>query len=128
MKYLNNYIDENITKLLKQYGAFFAFSDKQFLEAKDKNKLNTDYTDLGSGLVCLKENAKKLIDEMDNCIKKGIKQDIAENGEDAIIKRELYNYEAFYTGDITSTKEALKDYNFTDNNIKNIFLQLAKQQ
>ena len=127
MKYLSNYIDENITKLLKQYGAFFAFSDKQFLEAKDKNKLNTDYTDLGSGLVCLKENAKKLIDEMDNCIKKGIEQDIAENGEDAIIKRELYNYEAFYTGDITSTKEALKDYNFTDNNIKNTFLQLAKQ-
>ena len=98
------------------------------MEAKDKNKLNTDYTDLGSGLVCLKENAKKLIDEMDNCIKKGIEQDIAENGEEAIIKRELYNYEAFYTGDITSTKEALKDYNFTDNNIKNIFLQLAKQQ
>jgi len=34
MKYLTNYIEEEQTEALNRAGAFFAFSDKQFDEAK----------------------------------------------------------------------------------------------
>ena len=44
-----------------------------------------------------------IIDDMDNVLKTGIAQDIKENGKEAIIRRELANHEASYTGDITST-------------------------
>ena len=51
---------------LESNGAFWAFSDKQFNESK---KDNVKYVSLGSGLVCPKDNAKKLSEDLDNAIK-----------------------------------------------------------
>ena len=107
MKYLINYIEDGMSALLEEHGAFYAFSNKQFDEAA---KEGVKYTNMGNGLICPKENADKLFKGLEENLDKGIKQDIEENGLEAIIRRELYNHEAFYTYSVTSTVEALELY------------------
>jgi hypothetical protein len=118
MKYLSDYIDANTTRILKETGSFFAFSDKQFNEQK---KPNIKYVSLSMGLICPEDNVEKYITEMDNNIKNGIAQDMAENGTDNIIARELSNHEAYYTNDLTSTIEALSLYPISKEDIIRVF-------
>lgn len=118
MKYLSDYISAGQTKALDKAGAFFAFSNKQFDEVK---KEGVKYVDMGLGMICPKETAGQLVIDLDNVLKTGIEQDIAENGIDNIIKRELNNHEAYYTGDITSTVEALGAYPVTKEQILSIY-------
>jgi hypothetical protein len=61
------------------------------------------------------------MDGLSNITAQGIAADIAENGKENIIKRELYNHEAFYTDDITSTTEALDAYGFTVDEIRTVY-------
>tara|TARA_Y100000310_G_scaffold33567_1_gene31727 strand:+ start:1513 stop:1896 length:384 start_codon:yes stop_codon:yes gene_type:complete len=118
MKYLSDYIEKAQSQAINKADGFFAFGDEQFNEAK-KDKLK--YTHLGAGLICNKEKAKILIKELDEIVKAGIAQDVKENGIINIIKRELSNHEAGYTGDITDTAEALKDYPIKKEKILEIF-------
>jgi len=119
MKYLQEYIEEAQTKAFNKAGAFFAFSDKQFDEQK---KEGVEYVSMYAGLICPKENTDTLHTELENIYKAGIEQDIAENGREAIVKRELNNHEAYYTGDTTSTIEALSEYKtITPEDINHIF-------
>lgn len=110
MKYLSHYMEALQTAAFNKYGAFFAFSDLQFNEGK---KENVKYVNMGTGLLCPKENAADLLAELDTIYKNAIKQDIAENGKAGIIERELHNHEAFYTGSIADTIDKLTDYGFT---------------
>ena len=123
MKYLSNYTDTNISKALDKAQAFFAFSDEQVKEGKAKQGLTDDIklVSLGSGLISPQDTAKQLIKDIDKAYKDGIKQDIRENGKEAIIKRELLNHEAYYIGDIISTVEALEGYSFTSEDIKEVY-------
>ena len=130
MKYLSNYTDTNISKALDKAQAFFAFSDKQVEEGKAKQGLTDDIKliSLGSGLISPQDTGIQLIKDMDKAYKDGIAQDIKENGKEAIIKRELYNHEAFYTGEIDQTVDALSEYNFSAGDILDIYkLENAKQ-
>tara|TARA_Y100000310_G_scaffold37653_1_gene35324 strand:- start:134 stop:547 length:414 start_codon:yes stop_codon:yes gene_type:complete len=112
MKYLSDYTEEKTSNCLKKAGAFFAFSEKQLQEGKKETnaKEGTKYIALGAGIICPEDTATQLVADMENVIKNGIAQDIKENGLTEIIKRELANHEAYYTGDIESTIEALADY------------------
>lgn len=114
MKYLQDYTQEKQTQLFKETKAFFAFGTKQFNEQRTEG---VKYVDMGMGLICPKENAKKLKEGIDLIHKNGIEEDVKENGIDAIINRELYNHECFYTGDPTACIEALVDYPVTDKKI-----------
>ena len=120
MRYLSQYTEEATTKALRKAGAFFAFSDKQFEEQAGGRDMK-DYCNMGMGLICPKDTAKELAKDLDETIQAGIKQDIEENGPEAIIRRELYNHEAFYTGDIESTAEKLAGYNIERSKILEIF-------
>jgi len=124
MKYLSEYMEDRQTKAFEKAGSFFAFGDKQFKEAKEKH----NYTDknqlvsLGVGMICPKDTAEDLLKELETIYKESIAQDIAENGIENCIKRELNNHEAYYTRDTESTAEALSDYpNATAENIGKIF-------
>lgn len=119
MKNLSDYIEKNQTGLFKRKGAFFAFSDKQFDEKKQEGVVYKNIS--GLGLVCPAENCKSLMDEHSEIVKEGINQDIEENGIDRIIRRELNNYEAFYTYDFEDTIEALKPYKITLEQIVKVF-------
>ena len=115
MKSLSNYTEEKQTELFLSTGAFFAFSNKQLAE---KKQVNVKYVSVGLGLFVPKENAKSLIDGLESINDEGIKQDMAENGKDKIIRRELFNYECFYTGDVSDCVEALSEYGITREEIE----------
>jgi len=110
MNYLSDYTSENQTKLLNDNGAFFAFGEKQLDEQTQEG---VSYVLIGAGLIAPKENASKILKGLESIIAEGIKQDISDNGIKAIIHRELANYEAQITNDISTTVEALEDYGIT---------------
>lgn len=110
MKSLSDYTQEAQTQLFKDCGAFFAFSPKQLSEARQES---VKYVGLGNGLLCDKTHYERFIEELESINSDGIKLDIAENGIDAIIQRELANYESQITMDIDDTVDALQDYPIT---------------
>jgi len=118
MKYLQDYQEKAQTELFKKTGSFFAFSNKQFNEAK---KDGVKYVNLKAGLICPIENVEEVIRGIDSIYKGAIKKDLKENGKEAIIKRELYNHECFYTGDITDAFNVLKPYGFTEEEIREVY-------
>ncbi|MGD8232076.1 DUF7659 family protein [Vibrio sp. TRT 1302] len=120
MKYLSDYIQQPQTALFDELGAFFAFSNKQFDEAKKKG---VEYVSLGMGMIVPKNNAKKLVERLEEIQKEGIKQDIAENGKEAIIRRELSNHECFYTNDITDCVEKLEEYGYSYDDVYQVYRQ-----
>ena len=115
MKYLSNYTEENTTKILNTYGAFFAFSNKQFEESKKEGVV---YARLYGGLIAPSKNVKKIMSELKKVTEEGIKQDIKENGIKKIIHRELANFECQINGDITNAVDVLIDYGISKEEIK----------
>ena len=118
MKFLQDYVEKEQSKLFKECNAFFAFSNKQFEEGK---KENVTYVRMGGGMFCNKEHVEKLINELDEIYNKGIQQDLEENGKRNIIVRELANHEAYYTYDIAQTVEKLEKYPITEEEIQKVF-------
>ena len=115
MKYLNDYVEQAQTDLFKKCGSFFAFSGKQYNEAK---KDGVKYINMGSGFICPEENVEKIINELNDINKKGIAKDMAENGKKAIIHRELANHECQISGTITACVEKLEEYPITKKEIR----------
>jgi hypothetical protein len=119
MKYLSDIIGDRQSECFEKHGAFFAFSQDQF---KEKANPALKYANLGAGLVAPINNANALAEELDTIATEGIKEDIALHGINNIIVRELNNHEAYYTGDISSTVDALQDYpGFDAELINNVF-------
>ena len=118
MKNLSTYIDEKINLLLIKYNGFFAFSEKQFEEAK---KENVKYVCWGAGLYHEAGKSEEFDEDFKLIIKEAIEQDLKENGKEAIIERELENYECYYTNDINDVVFNLKDYDITYDEIKAVF-------
>lgn len=109
MKYLSDYTSEGQTILMEETGAFFAFSPEQFNE---KAVPGTKYIS-SMGFYVPKDKYEYLQKALEENYRKGIAQDISENGIKAIIHRELGNHECQLTGDSTSVQEGLYDYGIT---------------
>lgn len=107
MKYLSDYTEEAKSELFKTFGAFFAFSDKQFNEQKEHG---IKYVDLSFGLLAPEKTHEELIEKLDNIHHEGIKKDIEENGIPAILQREFRNHECQIAGDPEDAINALEDY------------------
>lgn len=122
MKYLSHYVEAAQTKLFNETGTFFAFSKKQY---EDQAKANVIYVSLGAGMFCPKENVEALTSGLETINAQGIAQDLAENGKDAIIVRELHNHEAFYVGSISDTVGALADYPITRDEVRAVYNRVA---
>lgn len=119
MKYLSDYMEAHQTKLFKETGAFFAFSEKQFME---KRLPGEKYVALDGGLFCLKGQEQILADGLERIYRECIKQDIEENGLDGVILRELGNHECWYVGDWQDGYDALIDYpGITKERVKHLF-------
>ncbi|MEZ8862531.1 hypothetical protein [Vibrio sp. 10N.247.311.51] len=125
MKYLSHYTQQKQTDLFNELGAFFAFSNQQFDEAK---KEGVEYCRVIAGLICPVDNAKTLVEQLDVIQKEGIKQDIEENGKEAIIRRELFNHECFYTNDISDCVEKIEEYGYSYDDIYQVFNQIRKTE
>lgn len=118
MTNLRTYTEQAMTEAYTKAGAFYAFGQSQFDEQK---KPDTVYVDMGYGLVCPKDTADQLKQDINNVTAQGIQKDIEVNTIPNIIKRELYNTEAFYSGDITDTYNYLKAYNITPEQIQAVY-------
>ena len=101
---------DRISKALKDNGAFFAFSKKQFDEQAIQG---TKYTYCGSGMVAPKNKAKKLLEDLEQARLKGVKDRIAKHTLEEIIQYELANYECQYFFDEELILEVTKDYGAT---------------
>jgi len=115
MNYLSNYTDEKMTALFNRTGTFFAFSNKQFDEAKTDD---VKYTSCGAGMICPTDNVDTLMTGLETIHSAGIAADMAENGAKAIIHRELANHEAQICGSIESTLDALAGYPITREDVQ----------
>lgn len=118
MKYLQDYIEAAQTEALNAAGAFFAFSNEQF-DAKKKE--GTKYYRMGAGLICPKDTADQLVENLYNIALEGIKKDMEENGKAAIIRRELFNHECQISMDYSDCVRKLEDYPITEEEIKKAF-------
>lgn len=107
MKYLQDYLTEKQSKLFEKYGVFFAFNNDQWDEAVDKTIDKKDYSHIMSGMYCPTKNAAEFIVEHALVVKAAVEEDIAENGLNLIIRRELSNHECYYTGDIDDAVDKL---------------------
>jgi hypothetical protein len=118
MKYLSDYTRDVTKTLFSKYNAFFAFNDKQFNEGKREG---VDYKSLGVGLHVETSKVKEFNLEFLKIVETAITQDLAENGKDNVIERELSNYECYYTYEIDDAVDALTDYNITREEIQQVF-------
>ncbi|CAH6780631.1 conserved hypothetical protein [Vibrio chagasii] len=125
MKYLSHYIQDKQTQAFNEAGAFFAFSNKQFAEAR---KEGVKYASLGMGLICPVDNAKQLMNRLDSIAQEGIAEDIEENDKKAIIRRELFNHECFYTNDICDCVEKLEGYGISYDEVYEVFNHIRKTE
>jgi len=124
---LNKHFDSEFTKLLEKYNGFFAFSNKQFDEAK---KEGHKYISLDGGLLLGRpidseltgqQWADKFFEELEVINKESARLDIEEYGLQRVIQYELDNHETSYTGDITRAFEALEKYGVTIDQVRDVF-------
>lgn len=111
---------EKLSKLFKECGVFFAFSNEQFIENKTPLKEGEKYVSMGHGGYLPKSKVDAYINgikELNKWEKAEIKKE--KDGIEQHILYELNNHECFYVGDIEdvveilpySRKEILKVYN-----------------
>ena len=107
MKYLSDYLDNELADAFNKYGAFFAFGDKQLNEQKKEGVM---YVSCGAGLFCPKSNFSEFNDTLTAIFNNAIKQDVKENGASGIIEREYFNHETQISGDCSDLRDSLKPY------------------
>lgn len=125
MKYLSDYVQDAQSALFEETGTFFAFGRDQFEEGVEKNKdkkpEGTKWASLGAGMYCPSVNVDKLVKGLEDIEKKGVEQDLAENGRDGVLQRELGNYEIGLAWEgmyDENFRDAIKPYGFTEEEIK----------
>jgi hypothetical protein len=107
--------DTRHTEILNENGAFFAFSQTQFNDAKTEG---VEYEHLFSGLICPKNNSKKLMDELNAIFAHAREWELANNTKKEIIWHELANHECQIVGSWDDAYQAVKHYGITEDEVK----------
>jgi len=102
--------DKKQSAIFNKYGAFFAFSNKQFDEQK---KEGVKYASMYAGLIAPKENAESLHEALSSLAHNHAIDELAEYGAEKIIMYELSNHEAQISGCIDDTVGAVEIYGIT---------------
>ena len=123
MKHLSAYLREGQTEIIEENGVFFAFNREQLREGV---KEGIKYVRMPHGMFCPKENAEKVLQQLDENYKQAIQKDLEENGIEKIIKRDLNNYECYYSGDWMQVYNP--DYGMTSEQVEKIYLEELPQQ
>lgn len=101
------------------YGAFFAFSQKQF---HDRAQKGIKYVNCGAGLIAPADIVEKMLDDIDEHYNKENQRILDEKGLDSCILYELLNHECYYTYNLTPAIEACKDrWNASAECVKRVF-------
>jgi hypothetical protein len=118
MKDFRSYYDKNFSQLLKEVGGFFAFNEDQIKKGIKPGKNYTRFS--GMGLFIEREYADTFLDRLEALTSAAIANDKKHNTDEEIIDRELINHEAWYTGTISDTVDALSGYGYTKEQIKTV--------
>jgi len=132
---LKNQRREKYNNLFNKVGVFYAFSLDQFSEGKKKNPLIEEgekYVDIGAGGYIRRGKIEELnrgLEEIDKWYKIA-SSELKKNNQkkEEMIIHELSNYEAWYTGDITDTFEALRNEGITKEEILKVYKKNYKLQ
>lgn len=117
--------EDKMSELFKQCGVFFAFSNSQFTENKTALEDGDKYVSIGGGGYCPKSKIQAVsggFEAIEKWYKAEIKANIARKSH---IEYELANHEAYYTGCIDSTCEALGDY-YTREEVSAVYYKNVK--
>lgn len=99
--------EEKLSEIFKKNGVFFAFSNEQFAQNKTPLKEGEKYVSMGAGGYLPKGNASSYMEDFKN-LQKWYKDEVRNNKlRIELIKYELDNHEAGYTGSIDETLDAL---------------------
>ena len=115
--------EDKQTQLFKECGLFWAFSNQQFAENKTPLKEGEKYVSIGMGGYLPKGNVDAFLNGME-AQRKWYNAEIKANkgARRANIVYELANHEAYYTGDISETLDALgKEY--TKKEVLKVYLE-----
>ena len=104
----------NMSMDFEQFGAFFAFSNKQY---EEKAELDITYVQLVHGLICPKENADACLDYMQNYSENRIKKDKEKHTTKEIMWREFANYECQIVMSVEDALPTLLEYGYTKDEI-----------
>lgn len=124
MKSLNYYTEKKQTELFEELGVFFAFSQEQFEEGKEKTKHllgGKRYSDLGAGMFMPTVNVDEFAERHKKLVKDAMAERVKEYGASEIIRYELENYEIQYSYSGVhdeNFQDAIRGYGFTDEQIQ----------
>lgn len=114
---------EKFNKLIDEMGVFYAFSVKQF---KEKKREGVKYYDIGAGMFCPQENFEELERRWEELIENSTKEALENCEVIDIIVYELANHEYCITYDLTDTREALSEFNFSNEQYKEAIKKYLK--
>ncbi|NLV87697.1 MAG: hypothetical protein GX025_10865 [Clostridiales bacterium] len=120
MKIGDKYIQDKQSELFRKMGAIWAFSKEQFEEQKQEGVEYNQIRWLG-GLIVPKQHVKDLLKELAEIHAEGKRLNKTNYTKEELIEAELINYEAYYTGDIEETVEALEFYGYTYEEVLKVF-------
>jgi hypothetical protein len=118
---------KKVDELIKEVGMFFAFSTQQFEANKTPLKEGDKYISVGAGGYMPKSQYKNWLDgcdRVDEWYSQAIKQNKARRTN---IAYELANHEAYYTGAIDQTLEALGP-GYTAEEVLSVFHKERRKQ
>ena len=125
MKYLSDYIEAEQSALIKELGVFFAFSNAQFEEGVAENghlkPEGTKWSSMGAGMYLPSVNVEEFMLRHKALHKSGIAKDLAENGREGVLERELGNYEiglAWEGHRDRNFRDGIEGYGFTEQEIE----------
>lgn len=129
MKYLSNYTEKAQSQLFEELGVFFAFNEEQLKEGLDKNrhilKDGEKFVHCGSmGMIMPRSSIEPFETRHASLIKEAQALDLAENGREGILERELGNYEIGYAYDgidDPNFRDGISGYGFSEDEIKTAY-------
>ncbi|MGR5448733.1 DUF7659 family protein [Vibrio sp. PNB22_3_1] len=127
MKTINCYTQEKLNIIMREHGAFFAFSPEQVHKgvtqaschgfSSDKRDYSCDETGMFAPITEMVECERKITE----LYEWAAKQRLQDYGKQAIIKYELANHECGYTGDPSAAVDAVAIYGITEAEVHKVF-------
>lgn len=118
--------EDKQSQLFKDFGVFFAFSNQQFHEGKTPLDEGDKYVSMGMGGYLPKSKLDGFLDGMAR-LNQWYKDEIKNNDlRRQEITYELGNHEAWYTGEIEDTLDALGP-DYTREEVQAVFYEVARK-
>lgn len=108
---------KKISAMFEEFGIFFAFSEQQFEQSR---KEGVEYVSGFGGMIIPKENVKLLNGRINRIHEETAARMRKHVPMEEYILYELYNHEAFYTGEVNEVLKLARSY-YPDCTLENVY-------